>query len=157
MRTLLSQTVGAALLMVAASTVSAETVKIGLIAEITGPNAEAGSYTVNGAKLAVEEINKKGGILGKQIELHIEDNQSTNPGTVLAGLGGDFDLTPQWRLSTNANHLWFANTATLQALRNEGSIPKSIGWDLSASAQMRLESVDSATVNAAGNDPGACT
>ena len=29
-----------------------------------------------------------------------------------------------WRVSGNANHLWFENTATLQALRNEGSIPK---------------------------------
>jgi branched-chain amino acid transport system substrate-binding protein len=70
---------------------AADTVKIGLIAEITGPNAEAGTYTINGAKLAVEDINRKGGILGKQVELVIEDNQSTNPGTVLAfsKLGGN--------------------------------------------------------------------
>lgn len=70
---------------------AADTVKIGLIAEITGPNAEAGTYTINGAKLAIEDINRKGGILGKQVELVIEDNQSTNPGTVLAfsKLGGN--------------------------------------------------------------------
>jgi branched-chain amino acid transport system substrate-binding protein len=37
-----------------------------------------------GAKLAVEAINKAGGILGKQIELIIEDDQTTNPGIVLA-------------------------------------------------------------------------
>lgn len=30
-------------------------------------------------------------------------------------------------------------------------------WDLSASAEMRMENVDSAAVNAASNDPGACT
>ena len=53
---------------------AADTIRIGLISEITGPNAEAGSYTLNGAKLAVDAINKKGGILGKQIELVIEDN-----------------------------------------------------------------------------------
>jgi branched-chain amino acid transport system substrate-binding protein len=72
------------------SAVAADTIQIGLISEITGPNAEAGSYTINGAKLAVEVINNKGGILGKQVELVIEDNQSTNPGTVLAfsKLGG---------------------------------------------------------------------
>jgi branched-chain amino acid transport system substrate-binding protein len=70
---------------------AADTVKIGLIAEITGPNAEAGTYTINGARLAVEDINRKGGILGRQVELVIEDNQSTNPGTVLAfsKLGGN--------------------------------------------------------------------
>jgi branched-chain amino acid transport system substrate-binding protein len=39
---------------------------------------------VNGAKLAQEEINKAGGVMGREIEFHVEDNQSTNPGTVLA-------------------------------------------------------------------------
>jgi hypothetical protein len=33
--------------------------------------------------------------------------------------------------------LWFQNTAVLQELRNEGSIPKDIGWDLSLSAIWR--------------------
>jgi branched-chain amino acid transport system substrate-binding protein len=81
-------------LAVALTSSFAQTLKIGLITEITGPNAEAGSYTVNGARLAVEDINKKGGVLGKQIELVIEDNQSTNPGTVLAfsKLGGNKDI-----------------------------------------------------------------
>ncbi|MEG3147933.1 hypothetical protein U1839_25060 [Sphingomonas sp. RT2P30] len=60
-----------------------------------------------------------------------------NPGTVLAGVGADFDLTPRLRLSANANHLWFANTAVLQTLRNEGSIPRDIGWDLSTAAIYR--------------------
>src|SRR3546814_20976358 len=47
------------------------------------------------------------------------------------------DLSPEVRVSANANHLWFENTATLQTLRNEGSIPKDIGWDLSAAAIWR--------------------
>ena len=73
---------------------AADSIRIGLISEITGANAEAGGYTINGARLAVDAINKKGGILGKQIELVIEDNQSTNPGTVLAfsKLGGNKDI-----------------------------------------------------------------
>jgi len=66
------------------STWAADAMRIGLVNETTGPNAEAGVYTVNGARLATEEINKAGGILGKQVELVMEDNQSTNPGTVLA-------------------------------------------------------------------------
>ena len=68
-----------------------------------------------------------------------EQGQSNfnNPGTVLAGAGADFDVTPRVRLSANANHLWFANTTTLQVLRNEGSIPRDIGWDLSAAAIWR--------------------
>ena len=73
---------------------AADTIKIGLVSEITGPNAEAGAYTVNGTSLAIEQINKKGGILGRQLELVVEDTQSTNPGTVLAfsKLGGDKDI-----------------------------------------------------------------
>jgi len=82
---------GVAAFSIGFSTWAADTVKIGIIAEITGPNAEAGVYTLNGAKLAVEQINKKGGVLGKPVELVVEDNQSTNPGTVLAfsKLGGN--------------------------------------------------------------------
>jgi branched-chain amino acid transport system substrate-binding protein len=63
---------------------AADPIRIGLVSEITGPNAEAGANTVNGAKLAVEEVNKAGGVLGTPLELKIEDNQSTNPGSVLA-------------------------------------------------------------------------
>jgi branched-chain amino acid transport system substrate-binding protein len=73
---------------------SSDTIKIGLINESTGPNAEAGGYAINGVKSAIEIINKKGGVLGKQLEVIIEDTQSTNPGTVLAfsKLGGDKDI-----------------------------------------------------------------
>jgi branched-chain amino acid transport system substrate-binding protein len=68
----------------AQTAIAAEPIKICIVAEVSGPNAEAGSYTVNGAKLAVDEINKAGGVLGRPLELKIEDNQSTNPGSVLA-------------------------------------------------------------------------
>ena len=67
-----------------ASIEAADTLKIGVVNEITGPQAEGGLFTVNGLKLAVDEINKGGGVLGKRLELRIEDNASTNPGTVLA-------------------------------------------------------------------------
>ncbi|HMO67590.1 MAG TPA: hypothetical protein PKE25_02810, partial [Novosphingobium sp.] len=83
-------------------------------------------------------VNGRNGILNS-LRSSKEQGQSNfnNPGTVLVGAGADFDLTPELRLSTNANHLWFENTRVLQELRVEGSIPKSIGWDLSASAIWR--------------------
>lgn len=86
----------------------------------------------------VISINGRNGILNS-LRSSKEQGQSNfnNPGTILAGAGADFDITPQVRLSANANHLWFENTATLQALRVEGSIPKSIGWDLSGAAIWR--------------------
>jgi branched-chain amino acid transport system substrate-binding protein len=63
---------------------AADPILIGLVDEVTGPQAEAGVLTAQGTRLAVEEINAAGGILGRPVELQIEDNQSTNPGTVLA-------------------------------------------------------------------------
>jgi branched-chain amino acid transport system substrate-binding protein len=56
----------------------AETIKIGVNEPLTGAFAASGTYVVNGAKIAADEINAKGGVLGKQIELVIEDNKS-NP------------------------------------------------------------------------------
>jgi hypothetical protein len=87
-------------------------------------------------------INGRNGILNS-LRSSKEEGQSNfnNPGTMLLGVGADFDLTPEFRLSTNANHLWFENTATLQALRVEGSIPKAIGWDLSAAAIWRPKAI----------------
>ncbi|MCT2401537.1 alginate export family protein [Novosphingobium mangrovi (ex Huang et al. 2023)] len=83
-------------------------------------------------------VNGRNGILNS-LRSSKEQGQSNfnNPGTMLLGAGADFDLTPELRVSANANHLWFENTATLQTLRNEGSIPKDIGWDLSAAAIWR--------------------
>ncbi len=63
---------------------AAEPIRIGVVAEVTGTQAEAGQFTLNGIKLALDEINRSGGALGRPLELHIEDNASTNPGTVLA-------------------------------------------------------------------------
>jgi branched-chain amino acid transport system substrate-binding protein len=60
------------------------TVKIGMCAPVTGPAAESGGYAIKGAKLALDAVNKAGGILGKQAELIVEDDQTTNPGIVLA-------------------------------------------------------------------------
>jgi branched-chain amino acid transport system substrate-binding protein len=84
LRKLLGASVCLACSLVAGGALAADAIKVGLVSEITGPNAEAGANSVNGAKLAMEEINRAGGVLNRQFELKVEDNQSTNPGTVLA-------------------------------------------------------------------------
>lgn len=56
----------------------AQTIKIGVNEPLTGSFAASGTYVVNGAKIAADEINAKGGLLGKKVELVIEDNKS-NP------------------------------------------------------------------------------
>lgn len=55
-----------------------ETIKIGVNQPLTGVVAAAGNMVTAGTKIAAEEINAKGGILGKKLELIIEDNKS-NP------------------------------------------------------------------------------
>src|ERR1035438_892475 len=60
------------------------TMKIGMCAPVTGPAAESGRYAQIGARMAVDAVNKSGGVLGKQVELIVEDDQTTNPGIVLA-------------------------------------------------------------------------
>ena len=70
------------------------TIKIGMCVPVTGPAAEQGLWAQNGAKLALAAVNKAGGVLGKQVELVIEDDQTTNPGIVLAfsKLAGQSDI-----------------------------------------------------------------
>jgi hypothetical protein len=86
----------------------------------------------------VISVNGRNGVLNS-LRSSKEQGQSNfnNPGTMLLGAGADFDLTPTVRLSANANHLWFNNTSNLKVLRAEGSIPKEIGFDLSAAAIWR--------------------
>lgn len=62
-----------------------------------------------------------------------EQGQSnfTNPGVELYGIGADFDILPELRLSTNFNKLFFEDTKTLEVARNQGKIDSDIGWDLS--------------------------
>lgn len=96
-------------------------------------------------------VNGRNGLLNS-LRSSKEQGQSNfnNPGLMLVGAGADFDLTPEFRLSANANHLWFENTAKLQALRNEGSIPKDIGWDLSAAAIWRPKATQNIVVRLSG-------
>ena len=70
-----------AAVMLAASVVgcggsSDKEIRIGLLNEMTGGNATIGTAAANGAKLAIKELNAKGGLLGKQIKAVVADNKS---------------------------------------------------------------------------------
>ncbi|CUH95793.1 putative secreted protein [Propionispora sp. 2/2-37] len=54
----------------------ADGIKLGANLEMTGGNATFGQSASNGAKLAIKEVNEKGGILGKQVSLIVADNKS---------------------------------------------------------------------------------
>ena len=51
-------------------------IKICVVAPLTGKRAVFGNQMVNGAKVAVSEINSEGGLLGKKVELLMRDEVS---------------------------------------------------------------------------------
>lgn len=63
---------------------SLDTVTIGLVAAQSGSNKTIGEYVINGTKLAVEEINEDGGVLGKELVLVIEDEGENSQSAVNA-------------------------------------------------------------------------
>ncbi len=75
----------------------------------------------------------------------------TNPGVVLLGLGADLDLSARLRVSLNANQLFFADTAVLEAARNQGEIRRRIGADLSMSIIYRPFTSQNAILRLAGS------
>ena len=60
-----------------------ESVKIGLDNPLTGTYAAVGKNELTGCQLAIEQINAKGGILGRQVELLVEDSTSGDAGTAV--------------------------------------------------------------------------
>ena len=90
---------------------------------------------IGGGGIALQQPN---GVLA-DLRASKDEGQSnfTNPGLELLGIGADFDILPELRVSANANYLRFVNTASLQFLRHQTDIPNSIGYDLSVAATYR--------------------
>jgi branched-chain amino acid transport system substrate-binding protein len=82
---LVSVIVLAVLVAVPTYVMSASEIKIGAVAARTGDNAALGEWQANGAKLAVDEINARGGVLGRRLVLVLEDSQG-NPSQAVAVL-----------------------------------------------------------------------
>ncbi|HUX64268.1 ABC transporter substrate-binding protein [Sulfuricella sp.] len=60
------------------ATIAAEPIKIGLSGPFTGGSSPMGVSMRDGVKLAADEINKKGGVLGRQIQLIERDDEAKN-------------------------------------------------------------------------------
>jgi branched-chain amino acid transport system substrate-binding protein len=63
-------------LVVSVAGICQDTVRIGIVAPLTGSQAAFGEALKNGYLIAVDEINAKGGVLGKKLELDFYDDQS---------------------------------------------------------------------------------
>lgn len=71
----LMTTVAAALLLPLSGALAQGTIKIGVITDKVGPAKPYAEPVTQGAVFAAKELNAKGGILGRQIELLVEDDQ----------------------------------------------------------------------------------
>ncbi|MDO6460158.1 branched-chain amino acid ABC transporter substrate-binding protein [Granulosicoccaceae sp. 1_MG-2023] len=133
MKTLLAATVSMTLAM---SAQAADTIKLGVAGAHSGDLASYGLPTVNAVKLVTDEVNAKGGIDGKQIELLIEDDVckpevATNTATKLVSEGADVVIghicsgatKAALPIYTSADILVVSPSATSPELTQSGDYP----------------------------------
>src|SRR5436305_481974 len=64
-------------LVVAFAAHAQDTIKIGLVTALSGQSARAGEAITRGLQVAIDELNAKGGALGKKFELISRDDEAT--------------------------------------------------------------------------------
>ncbi|MFH2093376.1 MAG: ABC transporter substrate-binding protein [Pseudomonadota bacterium] len=80
---------------------SLDSINIAAIFALTGQGADGNKSSVLGTRLAIEEINARGGVLGRNLNLVVIDNMSTPIGSDIAarkaaGLGVAGIIGAQW-------------------------------------------------------------
>ncbi|HOP48098.1 MAG TPA: branched-chain amino acid ABC transporter substrate-binding protein [Desulfobacteraceae bacterium] len=131
---------------------SADTIKLGVAGPHSGDLASYGIPSVKAAELVVKEINAKGGVLGKQVELLVEDDVckpeiATNTATKLISQGVHVVLGHVCSGATKAamglykdsNIIAMSPSATNPALTQSGDYPNFYRTIASDDAQARLE------------------
>jgi branched-chain amino acid transport system substrate-binding protein len=131
---------------------AADTIKLGVGGVHSGDLASYGIPTIKAAELVVKDINAKGGILGKQVELVVEDDEckpdkATNTATKLVGEGVNVVLGHICSGATKAamgiykdsKIIAMSPSATNPALTQSGDYPNFYRTIASDDAQARLE------------------
>jgi hypothetical protein len=115
----------------------------GFDAPFDNPNyagGEFGFWNRNSVRLTGSGVglNQGGSLYNTLRSSKNEGNPAfVNPGLKLLGAGWDAQLTPHLKLITNASHLWFDDTSSMEYVLGQGSLGGSIGWDLSAGVVWR--------------------
>jgi len=131
MRTLMiasALALGAAL---AGQAFAADTIKLRDVGELSGGGATVGTNFKNGADLAVEEINAKGGILGHKIDLTHADTQSV-PGIARAQVQKALDEKPYVLLGPG----YSGSVKVVASLAAKAEIPEIMGGEAAELTQM---------------------
>jgi branched-chain amino acid transport system substrate-binding protein len=63
---------------------AAEPIRIGVVFSITGPGGFVGTPQRDGLMAVVDDVNKRGGILGRQLEIFVEDDKGNPTNAVIA-------------------------------------------------------------------------
>lgn len=132
--------------------IAADTIKLGIAGAHTGDLASYGLPTVKAAELVVKEINAKGGVLGKQVELMPEDDVckpevATNTATKLVSGGVNVVLGHICSGATkaalgiykNAKLVVMSPSATNPELTQSGEYPNFFRTIASDDMQAKLE------------------
>ncbi|WP_342358834.1 ABC transporter substrate-binding protein [Terrarubrum flagellatum] len=101
------------------------------VAELSGPGAVSGTNWRDGVILAVEEINKAGGILGRQIKTEHLDTQS-NPGVSRAQIQKALDRDPYVVLGP----IYSGSVKVNMALTQQAEVPQIVGAEAADITQM---------------------
>ena len=131
---------------------AADTIKLGVAGPHSGDLASYGIPTVKAAELVVKEVNAKGGVLGKQVELLVEDDVckpevATNTATKLLSNKVDVVLGHICSGATKAalgiykdsKIIAMSPSATNPALTQSGDYPNFYRTIASDDAQAKLE------------------
>jgi branched-chain amino acid transport system substrate-binding protein len=122
-----------ALSAAASSAAFADTIKIGLLAPLTGPAAADGQEFQRGAQLAIDEINAAGGFNGDTFELTVGDVKDQSAGAVTSAverLLGDQDV-----------HFMATGYASLTNFEIENMAEAEMPYILSANSQQTKDIV----------------
>src|SRR5258708_36234764 len=57
---------------------STASIRVGVITDVTGPLSLLGVANANIAKMVIDDINSKGGLFGRPLNLHLEDRATTD-------------------------------------------------------------------------------
>lgn len=131
---------------------AADTIKLGVAGPHSGDLASYGIPTVKAAELVVKKVNAKGGVMGKQVELLVEDDVckpeiATNTATKLVSENADVVLGHICSGATkaalgiykDAKKLAMSPSATNPALTQSGDYPNFYRTIASDDAQAKLE------------------
>ncbi len=103
-KTRLNWLVGLASMWVATTALGEETIKVALNIPLSGPFANIGELYVNSAQFAIDDINARGGVMGKKFEVVAFDNKNS-PQDALLVLKRITDQQIRFMIQSGGSHV----------------------------------------------------